>query len=320
MFRRWLLLAASALPAMLATLPAWPAQSPLRGTLSVQGRQVPLPEGGWVQAGSASAADGVVSVALLQLRDGAVEAGVLVQASPLGIAPGWGDDPACTRTDLPFARIHYRSDHDGSCAYVTQVGQPASGEAVDAAWHSAMRTAAAQGWTLPPAWRIVVVRVTAPVSGVQVRYAFARDAAGEPSAAALVAWAPAAWEQVERGLHNQLDPHRPLPPLASPGPAPSWGLPPPGSGGLELPQPVWKTISFRVISTTFDFTANLIALGEIATAAALSTVPILIGPWIYLGHELAWEHFGAPAGAKVTLPGLGDELPWPAAAPPGGAS
>ena len=66
MSRRWLRLAVFAAPALLATTPAWPAQAPLRGTLNLQGKQIPLPEGGWVQAGSASAPDGVVSVALLQ--------------------------------------------------------------------------------------------------------------------------------------------------------------------------------------------------------------------------------------------------------------
>ena len=314
MSRRRLLLA---LFALLAATPAWPAQSPLRGTLSLQGKQIPLPEGGWVQAGSALAADGVVSVALLQLRGSAVAAGVLVQASPPGSPSGWGDDPGCARTDLPFARTHYRSDHDGSCATVARVEQATAGAAPDPAWRIALRTAAAQGWTLPASWGVVAVRVTSPLSGVQVRYATGLDPPGGPDAAALVAWAPVAWAQVERGLHNQIDPSRPLPPLDAPGPPPPWALPPPAPGGLTLSRPVWKTISFRLISTTIDFTTNLIAIGDLATAAALSAVPIFIGPWIYLGHELAWDHFGGPTAPQQALPGLGEEHPWPA---PGGGT
>lgn len=319
MSRRGPFLALFALAAVLLPAPVWPAQAPLRFTLSLEGKQIPLPEGGWVRAGSAIAADGVVSVALLQLRGDAVAAGVLVQASALGLPPRWGDDPACARTDLPFARTHYESDHDGSCATVSRVEQGGQEGAVDVAWRVALRTAATQGWTLPAAWGVVAIRVTAPVSGVQVRYLFALDPARGPGVAALVNWTPNAWEQVERGLHNQLDPARPLPPLTVPGPAPAWAVPPPAADGLTLSRPVWKTITFRVISTTIDFTTNLIAIGEVATAAALSAVPILIGPWIYLGHELAWEHFGAPAVPHVALPGLGAELPWPRPAA-GGAS
>ncbi len=319
MSRRGPFLALFAFVAALMPAPCWPAQAPVRGTLSLEGKQIPLPEGGWVRAGSAIAADGLVSVALLQLRGDAVTAGVLVQASTLGLAPHWGDDPACVRTDLPFARTHYESDHDGSCATVSRVVQGDQGGAVDTAWRVAMRTATAQGWALPAAWGVVAIRVTAPVSGVQVRYVFALDPARGPGVATLVNWTPNAWDQVERGLHNQLDPARPLPPLAAPGPAPPWAVPPPDADAPTLSRPVWKTISFRVISTTIDFTTNLIAIGEVATAAALSAVPILIGPWIYLGHELAWEHFGAPAVPHEALPGLGAELPWPGA-PAGGAS
>ncbi len=315
MSRRWLLLA---MLALLMPTPLRSAQAPLRGTLSLQGKQIPLPEGGWVQAGSAGTADGVVSVALLQLRDNAVAAGLLVQASPLGEAPRWGENPACARTDLPYARTHYRSDHDGSCAYVARVERGTPGAAIDPAWQGAMRTAEAQGWALPASWGVVALRVTTPLSGVQVRYAIAGAPAAGPEVATLVNWAPAAWEAVERGLHNQLDPARPLPPLTAPGPAPAWAVPPPDQGELTLSRPVWKTISFRVVSTAIDFTTNLVAIGEIATAAALSSVPILIGPWIYLGHELAWEHFGATAEPHDALPGIGAEQPWSAAT--GGAS
>ncbi len=314
MSRRFPVLALTPLLGLLAN----PAEAQaLHGTLSLEGSQIPLPEGAWEQAGRTSTAAGVVSVALVQLDGGSVTGAVLVQANRRGIAPRWGDAPECERSDLPLARTHYKSDHDGSCAFVIRAEAGGPDTAVDAAWRDAQTTAAAQGWALPAAWAVAGVRVTSPLSGVQVRYATPAGPADGAGVAALVAWTPVVWEQVERGLHNQLDPAQPLPPVASPGPAPAWALPPPEQGGVHLSRAVWKTISFRVIGTSIDFTTNLIAIGDLATAAALSSLPIIIGPWIYLGHELAWERFGGPAERHEALPGIGAEGPWP---PPAAAA
>ncbi len=309
MSRRWCLRAIFPLMAVLTMAQA--PTPPAHGTLSLEGKQIPLPDGEWVQAGKASTAEGLVSVALLQLRDRTVAAAVLVQASRLGTAADWGSAPECDRTDLPLARTHFKSDHDGSCAFVARVAEGGDGVPVDAAWHDARRTAEAQGWTWPAAWGVMGVRVVAPLSGVQVRYAIALGQTGGPDAAALAAWTPGTWDQVERGLHNQLDPARPLPPLTAPAAPPPWAVPPPDPDGFTLSRSVWKTITYRVIGTSLDFATNLIAIGDLATAAALSSLPILIGPWIYLGHELAWEHFGGPANRQEALPGLGAETPWP---------
>jgi uncharacterized membrane protein len=78
-----------------------------------------------------------------------------------------------------------------------------------------------------------------------------------------------------------------------------------------VPQAIWKTVTFRLLSSTVDFAGNLVATGSLATAAGLSMLPIVIGPFVYLGHELAWEHFGGPAERRVELPGLGAEAPFP---------
>ena len=321
MSRRWLFFRLFQAFIVLTTMPAGATQvgaPPVQGALSIEGKQVPLPEGAWVAAGRASTA-GVVSVALLRLRGDAVTGGMLVQASRLGTAAAWGTARGCARTDLPLARIRYQSDHDGSCAYVARVenaltGDAAGDAAVDAAWGEARHTAAARGWTLPVAWAVVGVRVTTPLSAVQVRYAAPIDPTDETGMAALLAWTPGAWDQVERGLHNQA---RELPDWAAAGT--SSPTPPPPPGGLTLSRSVWKTISYRVIGTSIDFTTNLIAIGDLATAAALSALPIVIGPWIYLGHEMAWEYFGAPTAPHLTLPGLGAESAWspPAVTAPG---
>jgi uncharacterized membrane protein len=53
-----------------------------------------------------------------------------------------------------------------------------------------------------------------------------------------------------------------------------------------------KTITFRVIVTTLDFTTNFLVIGDLATAAGLSTFSLVVGPLFYFGHETAWNYFG----------------------------
>jgi uncharacterized membrane protein len=56
-----------------------------------------------------------------------------------------------------------------------------------------------------------------------------------------------------------------------------------------------KTITFRTFATVMDFTTNYIVVGDLATATILSAFGFVIGPFVYLGHEKAWEHFGRPS-------------------------
>jgi uncharacterized membrane protein len=39
---------------------------------------------------------------------------------------------------------------------------------------------------------------------------------------------------------------------------------------------------------------NFVATGDVTTAVALSAFAFVVGPFVYLGHEKAWERFGAP--------------------------
>ena len=61
---------------------------------------------------------------------------------------------------------------------------------------------------------------------------------------------------------------------------------------FAIGQAVAKTITFRMIVTTLDFTTNYVVIGEIATAAGLSTFNLIAGPLFYLAHEAAWNYFG----------------------------
>ena len=45
-----------------------------------------------------------------------------------------------------------------------------------------------------------------------------------------------------------------------------------------------------------DFTVNYVATGDVATAVGLSAFAFVVGPFVYIGHEKAWDHFSAPSG------------------------
>ena len=77
--------------------------------------------------------------------------------------------------------------------------------------------------------------------------------------------------------------------------------PPAAPAGFGIKQAIAKTITFRIIVTTLDFSTNYVVIGELAAAAGLSTFNLVVGPVFYLVHETAWNYFG-PAGAAVRLP------------------
>lgn len=73
-------------------------------------------------------------------------------------------------------------------------------------------------------------------------------------------------------------------------------------GGLAIKQALAKTITFRIIVTSLDFTTNYLVLGELATAAGLSTFSLVVGPFFYFVHETAWNYYLGPAETLVDLP------------------
>jgi uncharacterized membrane protein len=88
---------------------------------------------------------------------------------------------------------------------------------------------------------------------------------------------------------------------------------------FTVKQAIAKTITFRIIVTTLDFSVNYVVLGELATAAGLSAFALVAGPLFYLGHETAWNYLGASDGhvdLTVVLP-LRPDAEAPATAPGG---
>lgn len=69
---------------------------------------------------------------------------------------------------------------------------------------------------------------------------------------------------------------------------------------FTIKQAIAKTITYRIIVTTLDFTVNYLVIGEVATAAGLSAFALVVGPLFYLGHEAVWNRFG-DADKRVDL-------------------
>ena len=70
---------------------------------------------------------------------------------------------------------------------------------------------------------------------------------------------------------------------------------------LGIRRAIAKTITFRIIVTTLDFTSNYVVIGEFATAAGLSAFALVVGPLYYLAHESAWNYYG-PDEAAGAIP------------------
>lgn len=65
-----------------------------------------------------------------------------------------------------------------------------------------------------------------------------------------------------------------------------------GRKSLSVSRALAKTITFRAIASAMDFTGTYLIVRDVATAATLSASGLVLGPFVYLGHELAWDTFG----------------------------
>jgi uncharacterized membrane protein len=66
-------------------------------------------------------------------------------------------------------------------------------------------------------------------------------------------------------------------------------------GGFTISRALAKTITYRTIATVVDFTTNFVVVGDLVTAVGLSASGFILGPFVYLGHEKAWDYYGSPA-------------------------
>jgi len=69
----------------------------------------------------------------------------------------------------------------------------------------------------------------------------------------------------------------------------------PGSlSRLAISRALAKTITFRVIASTMDFATNYFVVRDVGSALILSASGFILGPFVYYGHEKAWDYFTVP--------------------------
>jgi uncharacterized membrane protein len=61
-------------------------------------------------------------------------------------------------------------------------------------------------------------------------------------------------------------------------------------------RPLVKTVTYRTLASILEFTTNYAVVRDLETAALLSSFGIVLGPFVYYGHELAWERFAMKNG------------------------
>ena len=69
--------------------------------------------------------------------------------------------------------------------------------------------------------------------------------------------------------------------------------------GLTISPALAKTITYRTIATIVDFTTNYVVVGTVAAAMILSATGFVLGPFVYYGHEKAWEYLADDPAPKV---------------------
>lgn len=74
-----------------------------------------------------------------------------------------------------------------------------------------------------------------------------------------------------------------------------------GRKEITLSRALAKTITFRTLATIMDFTTIYVFVGDPITAAGLSAFGFVVGPFVYWGHEKAWEYYTSSDKAPVAL-------------------
>ena len=83
------------------------------------------------------------------------------------------------------------------------------------------------------------------------------------------------------------------------------GRKPPAAVFAKFPvkRTIFKTITFRIVATTLDFSSNYVITGDIAASAALSAYGFVAGPTFFFLHEMLWHRFGSRnQGSDVRIP------------------
>ena len=175
--------------------------------LVVAGKQIPLPDGQWIVAGSGlgrlsedeqpGAFGAIRNLVLFRLNGSAVDAAAEINVNALPVSDGWGIANNCTRTDLALSVVRYKAGWDGSCFLVTHTMTPSAAGPV--AWRQAVAVASERGLTLPAIWLTAGFRVANRRDVIDARMHFSPESRGI-APEAVSRWRDSAWaaSRIER--------------------------------------------------------------------------------------------------------------------------
>lgn len=66
-------------------------------------------------------------------------------------------------------------------------------------------------------------------------------------------------------------------------------------GGIKITRALAKTVVYETMGTVAEFTVNFLVVGDAVTAAIITAPLVIFGPFIYYGHEKAWDYYSARA-------------------------
>ncbi len=204
-----------------------------QGYVEINGRQVLLPGGEWIVAGTgrngivkgvAGAFGTIDSAVLFNIGAGRVQAMVEINTNSISVTEGWGTTKACGEEDA-LARFNlYRTAIDGLCFFVAKTSVSAATKDGPVAWRAATKLAADRGLSVSETWLTVGYRVSNRYDIIDARFHFdglslgalapgrsdwTKSAVqGDPKKFAVVnglnAWAGLMAELFESGLHGRL--------------------------------------------------------------------------------------------------------------------
>jgi uncharacterized membrane protein len=310
-------LAGSAVVATNAQIPAF------SGSLEVAGRHIPLPVGNWLLAGASHDAAGpeetrpygaIETVVLFKLAGDTVDSFITIRANALPVEGSWGPAAECDRTDIHFTSVFFRSAHENFCGFVNHVVSDQSPTS-SPAWIAALDLAARHGLRVPATWLMAGFRIANRHDVLDLRYHLNPELGGFPrddGGWAASTWSPARIVDdaqriaVTEGLarwvmHTSRSVQRiaagkgedgivlVLPTIDAASEGKVEGAAAPES---VLKKTLWKTVTYRVASSSLTFFVALPFTASVFDAGAFTFLSGVTHTALYFLHELAWDTFG----------------------------
>lgn len=319
----------------------------LHRVITLDGKQIPLPEGRWSMLGSEVNA-GTTAAVLGQIEDASLRGLLVVHTNREKTNAIVGPSGECGRSDLLFAVTRYDTPEDGFCGYGKRVMPMAPDERAmhdNPLWAHAAQLLADNRISIPPHLVMIGARARTQENYIDARYYFAVPAEASASPAALQNWADLIQEPLELGVRGRALPkawsyplpwddgavqagtaaqtHEPLEGLAATGaltPAVLQQQVAAADAAMadreQQRLSLWsrsflKVATYRVAAYVDTFAVQTFFTASPGQGVAVASVHAIAKPLMAYGNELYWAHSGlgkAPAALLSTnFPEIGTD-------------